>query len=49
MSCLDVTLRVLRRLDLAASVGASFDAHTARTVTKMQTSETKDRHIFEIA
>jgi hypothetical protein len=33
-SCLDVTLRVLSRLELAAGVGASDDAHTVRTVIK---------------
>jgi hypothetical protein len=33
-SCLDVILRVLRRLELAAGVGAYDDAHTVRTVIK---------------
>ena len=33
-SCLDVTLSVLRRLELAAGVGAAGDARTARTGIK---------------
>ena len=31
-SCLDVTLHVLRRLELAAGVGASCNVHTVRTI-----------------
>jgi len=33
-SCLDVTLRVLRWLELGAGVGASGDVYTVRTVIK---------------
>jgi len=35
-SSLDVTLHVLRRLELAAGVGASHYVHTVRTVIKKQ-------------